>query len=370
MRITKISLGILSLPLVTPFQTALRRVEAIEDLVVRIEAENGTAGYGEAPPTAVITGETLPSIREAVATYLAPAILGQDLSAPEEIFARLDKAMAKNTSAKAALDIALYDLMGRLQGKPLWELLSVPGEEPKKELDTDLTISLGDVPQMVRDSLLAREQGFSILKVKVGRGGAADVERVRAIREAVGKDVVLRIDANQGWTPREAIETISAMEDALLSIELVEQPVSCHDYDGLRLVTGSTKTPILADESVFSFEDARRIVEDHAADMINIKLMKTGGIHEALRICDLAARNQISCMAGCMLESAVSVSAAVHLAAARSCITMCDLDGPALCAVNPFTGGPLYQGAKICPGTLPGIGLEGLPVQWQEVASL
>ena len=361
----------ISIPLRTPFKTALRTVDRINDLIVKVETEDGTCGYGEAPPTAVITGETLQSIEAAVRDYLAPAVAGCSLDEPEDIFARLDKAMAKNTSAKAAVDIAIYDLLARVKGVPLFRFLGA--EDPQQirtVLDTDLTISVNDVQTMVRDSILAVERGFKILKVKVGKGGETDVERVRQIRAAVGPDVSIRLDANQGWTPEEAIRTICMMEEAGLNLELVEQPVSCHDFKGLKAVTQKAGTPVLADESVFSYEDAVRIVEEHAADLINIKLMKTGGIHEALRICSLADRYGVKCMAGCMLESAVSVSGAVHLAAARSCVTMCDLDGPSLCSENPYTGGPVYDGPKIFLPELPGIGITQMPVKFEKIPGI
>lgn len=218
---------------------------------------------------------------------------------------------------------------------------------------------------MVRDSLLAVEKGFHVLKVKVGKGGAKDVERIREIRNAVGKDIVIRVDANQGWTREEAVSTITAMEDAGLGIELVEQPVSYHDFKGMQYVTAQVETPILADESVFSYEDAVRLMEEKGADLINIKLMKTGGIHEAVRICDAADQFGVKCMIGCMLESKVSVSAGVHLAAARSCVTMADLDGPSLCRIDPYEGGPVYEGPHIFLKEDNGIGITGVPVKFE-----
>ena len=221
--------------------------------------------------------------------------------------------------------------------------------------------------EMVRDSLLAVEKGFHVLKVKVGKGGAKDVERIREIRNAVGKDIVIRVDANQGWTREEAVSTITAMEDAGLGIELVEQPVSYHDFKGMQYVTAQVETPILADESVFSYEDAVRLMEEKGADLINIKLMKTGGIHEAVRICDAADQFGVKCMIGCMLESKVSVSAGVHLAAARSCVTMADLDGPSLCRIDPYEGGPVYEGPHIFLKEDNGIGITGVPVKFETI---
>lgn len=366
MKIKEIALGYIKIPLVTPFKTALRTVDCVNDLLVRVTAEDGTEGYGEAPPTAVITGDTKESIEAAIRGYIAPAIRGMELDDLEAVMQKMEQSIAKNTSAKAAVDIALYDLYAKTKGVPLFHLLGAP-EQRKERLETDLTISVNETAEMVRDSVSAVESGFRILKIKVGKGGAKDVERVREIRRAVGKDAVLRVDANQGWSREEAVRTIGGMEDAGLDVELVEQPVSCHDFKGMQYVTANVQTPILADESVFSYEDAVRLVEEHAADFINIKLMKTGGIHEALRICDLADKYQVKCMIGCMLESKVSVSAGAHLAAARSCITMADLDGPSLCKTDPYQGGPLFRGPEILLPKESGIGICGVPAEFTAV---
>ena len=363
MKLKEIAIGYIDIPLVTPFKTALRTVNSVNDLIVKVTAEDGTEGYGEAPPTAVITGDTKESIEAAIRYYIAPTIKGMDLEDLPDIMQKLEKCLAKNTTAKAAVDIALYDLYAKLQKKPLFRLLG----EKEPELVTDLTISVNETEEMVRDSLLAVEKGFHVLKVKVGKGGAKDVERIREIRNAVGKDIVIRVDANQGWTREEAVSTITAMEDAGLGIELVEQPVSYHDFKGMQYVTAQVETPILADESVFSYEDAVRLMEEKGADLINIKLMKTGGIHEAVRICDAADQFGVKCMIGCMLESKVSVSAGVHLAAARSCVTMADLDGPSLCRIDPYEGGPVYEGPQIFLKEDNGIGITGVPVKFETI---
>ena len=302
MKLKEIAIGYIEIPLVTPFKTALRTVNSVNDLIVKVTAEDGTEGYGEAPPTAVITGDTKESIEAAIRYYIAPSIIGMGLDDLPSIMAKMEKCLAKNTTAKAAVDIALYDLYAKLQKKPLFRLLGEKDPSAvKTELETDITISVNDTDEMVRDSVKAVGEGFRILKVKVGKGGEKDVERIREIRKAVGKDVVIRVDANQGWTREEAVSTITAMEDAGLGIELVEQPVSYHDFKGMQYVTAHVQTPILADESVFSYEDGVRVMEEYGADLVNIKLMKTGGIHEAVKICDAADRFGIKCMIGCML---------------------------------------------------------------------
>ncbi len=362
LRITDIQVGRLSLPLAHPFKTALRTVERLEDVVVRVVGENGLVGYGEAPPTAVITGDTIPSILCAIEEYIKPAIAGMDLMDLDAVMERLDGSMVHNTSPKAAVDMALYDLWGRTLGKPLYQLLG----GAKTAFETDLTISVNPVEEMVRDALEARGRGFSILKIKVGKDPALDVERIAAIRKAVGPAVKLRVDANQGWTAAESVSIIKAMEDKGLNIELVEQPVAARDFEGLKAVTAQVDTPILADEAVFSPADALHIIETHAADYLNIKLMKTGGIHNALKICEAAEKNGVKCLIGCMLESQIAVAAAAHLCAGQGIITMADLDGPSLCASPLMPGGPVFDGAMITMSGDPGIGIEAVEgAQWQ-----
>lgn len=360
MRITAIQVGRLSLPLAHPFKTALRTVDKLDDIVVRVVGENGLEGYGEAPPTAVITGDTKGSILCAIQDFIAPAIVGMDLMDLPAVMEKLNSCMVHNTTPKAAVDMALYDLWAKAQGKPLYQLLG----NAKTSFETDLTISVNPVEEMVRDSLEAVGRGFTTLKIKVGKEGTADVERIAAIRQAVGPNVKLRVDANQGWTAAQSVAIIKAMEDKGLDIELVEQPVPAHDIAGLKFVTGEVDTPILADEAVFSPTDAANLIAIHAADYINIKLMKTGGIWNALKICELAKRHGVKCMIGCMLESQVSVAAAAHLCASQEVIAMADLDGPSLCATDPFPGGPVFDGPTISMSADPGVGVQ-FSADWQ-----
>ena len=360
MKIKDIKTGIIKIPLVTPFKTALRTVESVEDLIVCIETDTGEVGYGEAPATAVITGDTLGSVKAAIKDFIAPVLSGMEIEDMDGIQLKLHSCILKNTSAKAAVDMALYDLYSQNLNAPLYKVLG----GNSKEIETDLTISVNDIPQMVADSLKAIEKGFSILKVKVGKEGLKDVERIAAIREAVGNNIRIRVDANQGWSAKDAVRIISKMEDMGLMVDLVEQPVRAHDFEGMKYVTAHTYTRILADESVFSPEDAIRICDERAADMMNIKLMKTGGIYEALKICAIAEIYQIECMVGCMLESKIAVSAAAHLAAAKHIITAVDLDGPSLCKTDPYEGGPVFENARIIMNETPGIGICRMPVDF------
>ncbi len=356
MKITDIRIGEISVPLKTPFKTALRTVNSVEDIIVEVHTDTGNIGYGEAPPTGVITGDTKGSIIGALNDHIKKNIIGMDIENFEEIMIKLDKCIVKNNSAKAAVDIALYDLYGQMLNAPIYKILG----GYRNEIITDITISVNDPEEMARDSIDAIRRGFKTLKIKVGKDAATDIQRMKAIRDAVGYDVQLRIDANQGWKPKEAVIALRKMEDEGLDIEFVEQPVEAHDIDGLKFVTDNISIPVLADESVFSPMDALKILQKRAADFVNIKLMKTGGIYNALKICSVAEIYGVECMIGCMLEAKVSVNAAVHLAAAKSIITKIDLDGPVLCSEDPVLGGSVFDEYKITLNNDPGFGIKGI----------
>ena len=361
MKIIAIETALVAIPLKRPFITALRRVDAVRDVLVRVRTED-MEGFGEAPPTAVITGDTLGSILCAVHDYIRPALVGMDLADFPAIMEKLDACLVHNNSAKAAVDMALYDLLGKSRGKPLYRLLGCA----RARLETDLTLSLRDPETMATDARAAVAEGFRSLKIKVGVEPAVDLARVKAVRRAAGADVALRVDANQGWDADSAIATIRAMEDAGLNLELVEQPVPSWDFEGMARVTRAVDTPILADESVFSPRDAQRLLDMGGCDLVNIKLMKACGLHGAVQIADLARSHGVEVLMGCMLESKVAVSAAAHFAAGCDVVTRCDLDGPSLCAEDPYEGGPLFEGPRITMTEAPGLGITALPaLSWE-----
>lgn len=353
MKIKDIRLGRLSVSLKKPFKTALRTAFEVTTNVVVVETDGGLMGYGEAPPTAVITGDTNGAIRGAVEERLRPLLAGRDADDLNGLLDTVDSALVGNSSAKAAVDIALHDLRGKMLNRPLYSLLGGAA----KTMETDYTISVNDPDTMVKDSLEAVREGYSALKIKVGTDSALDMIRLREIRSAVGGDVLLRADANQGWTAKEAVRIIRFYEDEGLGIELVEQPVPARDFQGLKYVTDSVDTLILADESVFSPRDAFEILSMRAADLVNIKLMKTGGIRNALAICAMASACGVECMIGAMMETKISVTAAAHLASATPIITRADLDPPILCASDPVEGGAVYSGPKITLSGGPGLGI-------------
>ena len=356
MKITAVRLGQIAVPLRVPFKTALRTVDSVRDVVVEIDTDTGEKGFGEAPPTGVITGDTTGAIIGAIQDHIAGKLIGRDVDEFEDVIQEVQKAVVHNTSAKAAVDMALYDLYGQLYHIPVYKLLG----GARRTIVTDITISVNPPEQMAEDAVDAVKRGYDTIKVKVGVNPSLDVERLLAIRRATGPDVRIRIDANQAWTPKQAVRILDQMEERGIGLELVEQPVKAADFDGLKYVTDRSPVPVLADEAVFSPEDALRIMQYHAADMVNIKLMKCGGLYNAQKIISAAEVYGCECMLVCMLEAKISVNAAVELACAKKVITKIDLDGPVLCSEDPILGGAVFREKEITVSDEPGSGIRGI----------
>ncbi|KMY54173.1 mandelate racemase [Bacillus sp. FJAT-27231] len=353
MYINKLKVSIEKLPLVKPFKTALRTAQDIDNIFVMLELENGVIGMGAAAPTVAITGDSTEGIAGVIEHVIAPQLIGQKITQLNLLSQLIQQSCVGNTSAKAAVEIAVYDAACRYWKIPLFELLG--GQT--NQLRNDMTVSIGDKEEMVSDALKIIEDGFSILKIKAGKDWEKDVERISAIREAVGDKIVLRIDANQGWSVSQAIQIIRELEDRKLNIELVEQPVKAYNIAGLKEIKRSVRTPIMADESLFSPIDAMKLLSEQAVDYLNIKLMKTGGIRRALQIADMAEAAEVECMIGSMMESIVSVSAAIHLAAAHPNITKIDLDAPLWIKQENFEG-ISYEEDLIKLGNEAGLGIK------------
>lgn len=365
MQIKRIEIGKVKIPLRKPFITALRRVDFAEDIIIKIITDTGNTGFGNAPPTAVITGDSQDSIISAISQVIAPQLINKDVSELETICKIIDKSMLHNSSAKAAIDIAIYDLFAQMCKLPLYKLLG----NYRKQITSDLTISLREPEIMAQDALDAVKRGYLDLKIKVGNDAILDFKRVETIRNAVGKDINIRLDANQGWRPKEAVRLIRQFEDKNLNIELIEQPVIAHDIMGLKFVTENVDTPIMADESAFGTHEVFSLLAQRACDLINIKLMKAGGVHNALKIADMANICGVECMMGCMLESKVGITASASLAGGKSIITRSDLDAADLLAIDPIVGGISYDKNTIILNETPGLGITEIK-DWQFINAI
>jgi L-alanine-DL-glutamate epimerase-like enolase superfamily enzyme len=336
-------------PLLRPFVTSRRRTTEVASVVCEVQVEvDGirAVGQGSAAETVAVTGEDATSIQEAINGPVRTALSAAGADGLTGFSARIGSALPGATSAKAAVDVALHDAVARATGVSLAELLGAPaGTVDSFTIEDDMTVSLED-PQVI----------------KLGSDVEEDRRRLDAVLDAV-PGARLRLDANQGWEVDQAIEILHRLERDGLPIDLVEQPVDRRDLTGMAQVRAAVGIPVMADESLWSPEDARRIVELGAADLLNIKLAKTGGLPAALAIADIAQEAGLACMIGAMMEPRISITAAAHLAAAHPAITLADLDSPQWFATSEPAGGYTEEDGWIRLSGGPGLGLEQLPAE-------
>jgi L-Ala-D/L-Glu epimerase len=326
----------LDLKLTTPFRISRGVQNISQGVIVEVKHDDYT-GYGEAAPSEYY-GESVETVFACVTLFAGN--LGDDPFAIEDILARLDRIIRLHPSAKAAVDMALYDIMGKMLNMPVYKLL---GLNPARTPRTSFTIGIDTPAQMAKKALLARD--YPILKIKVGT--RHDLEILKAIRDV--SSATIRVDANAAWTPKEAIKTINAL--APYNIEFVEQPVPSHDLSGLKLIRDNVPVPIIADESCVTYEDIPRIVD--CVDGINIKLMKCGGMRHALKMIHAARVHNLRIMLGCMIESSLAITAAAHL---TPLVDYADLDGNLLIDNDPYLGVTVENGKLILPDR-PGLGV-------------
>jgi L-Ala-D/L-Glu epimerase / N-acetyl-D-glutamate racemase len=351
----KIATHLVSAPLHTPFVTALRTATHADSLLVEI-SDGELSGWGEAPQVWKVTGDSLAGSQACVEGPITAALDGLGPDDLTEALRRVQNAAAGNFGAKAAVDIALHDLAARRRGQTLHGFLGSTVDVVR----TDVTLSVGDADALAAAGKDRIADGFDVLKVKVGTDAKADVERVRRVREAIGPGPLLRLDANQGWSRRDAVTAIRALEDC--DIELVEQPVAAADLEGMAWVTDRVGTPILADESVYGVRDLVNVIRHGAADMVNVKLAKCGGLAPARTLLELARAHGIRTIVGSMMESHVGVGAAAALVSAYPTSAVNDLDAAWWLREAPVAGGIRYEGSLIHLPSTPGLGVTGLTV--------
>jgi L-alanine-DL-glutamate epimerase-like enolase superfamily enzyme len=365
-KVEQITCERLSVPLHTEFVTALRHTHTIETAVVTVTDSDGVTGWGEAPQAWQVTGESAAGAQACVLGPLRDVVVGaalpDDPDAPDDtedlaaLARSVSAAVARNFGAKSAVDVALHDLVARRRGVSLPVLLG----GTTHRVATDVTIAAGDPEALGRAAAERVAEGFAVLKLKVGTDAATDVARVRAVREEVGRDVRIRLDANQGWTPEEAVRVVTALEDAALDVELVEQPVEAADLHGLGWVRSRVDTPVMADESVYGLGDLTEVIRRRAADLVNVKLAKCGGLSTARALLKLAREQGLGTMVGSMMETHIGVGAAASLAAALGTSVTSDLDAAWWARASPVVGGLRYDGATVVLPDSPGLGIEGL----------
>lgn len=337
LKITEIVLYKFSIPLIEPFVTSLGTDVSADNVVVRISSNAGITGFGECSPYMPINGESQETCF-VVGQYFARALKGKNPLEIEAAVSLMDDIIYGNTCIKSAFDMALYDIASRHAGVPLYHFL---GGNRNKTIVTDYTVSLGDPNAMAADALRILQQGYPAIKVKLGKDGVKDVERIKAIRAAVGMDIPVRIDANQGWSVPEAIATLQQL--AAYNIEHCEEPIARWNFMQLPVVSSHSPIPIMADESCGDEHDAERLIALRACAYINVKLCKTGGLLKALRIARLAEAGGIKLQVGAMIESRLGMTAFAHYALCSDSIVHYDFDTALMFSEDPVTGGIVYR---------------------------
>jgi L-alanine-DL-glutamate epimerase-like enolase superfamily enzyme len=356
MKITAIEAGAVTLKLSEPYTIAYETVEVAENVFVRIETDGDLVGFGCAAPDMEVTGESSDSLVAAMRDVVEPALRRSDPLRHSMLMERLRNPLARQPSARAAVDMALFDILGKQAQLPLWKLLG----GFRDRIKTSVTIGISSTDATVSKAQRWVAEGFGCLKIKGGIDVESDVERCLAVRRAVGDKVELRFDANQGYSVADSLDFVHRAASARL--ELIEQPTAKGEPDFLGRVTAGVPIPVMADESLMSLRDAYRLARRNLVDMVNIKLMKVGGIAEALHINSVARSAGLEVMVGCMDESALAIAAGLHFALARPNVAYADLDGHLALVNDPARRAVTCRSGYLFPTGRPGIGFDEIGI--------
>lgn len=338
------------MPIRQPYTIAYETVERAENVFLRLETAGGVSGFGCAAPDRVVTGETPGSVLAALRGPVEETVVGADPMLRGRILHRLQELRSDHPAALAAVDMALHDLLGRVAGLPLWQVLG----GVRDRMPTSVTVGILPEAETVERSRHLVALGFRCLKLKGGRDPEEDAARVLMVRESVGDEVELRFDANQGFTVEEALAFVEATREA--GLELLEQPTPRAELDELTRVTRGAEIPVMADESLMSLRDAFRLARHGMVDMVNVKLMKVGGLAEALHVNSVARAAGLEVMVGCMDEAGLAIAAGLHFALARTNVHYADLDGHLDLEGDPSSGAVILRDGVLFPRDEPGLG--------------
>lgn len=360
MKITRIE----TIPVLVPLkpELAIRFSGGVHDaspfLLVKVHTDAGIVGLGEASCTPLWSGEDHWTAKHFIDTILAPALIGMDPRAIEQIAAAMDCVLAGNVFTKSALQMACWDIWGKEAGLPVYRLL---GGRERDRLELKFSVSGAEPARAAEIAAWAVSQGFQTVKVKVGGGMRADIDRVRAVRAAVGADIRIGVDANGGWSVPDAIHTIRLLEEDC-GIAFAEQPVSPLDPDSMAQVRRAARVPIVADESVFDLGQARVAAREGVADVFSLYVGKGGGIEGARRMAVVAESVGLSCTVGSNLELGVASAAMIHFALATRAVdparVPCDIIGPLYYGTDLLQEPLPIRNGFAYPLERPGLGVE------------
>lgn len=352
MKITRVETWTVPVAQEIPYAVAYATFEKTTLVFLRIETDMGLVGYGSASCDADVTGETPETVRAALDDIAAPSLRGASPLLHTAILRELKRSFGRQPSALAAVDMALYDILGKFVGLPLWKVLG----GFRDWIPTSVTIGILPEAETLSSARKWVAQGFACLKLKGGLDVESDVGRVLRVREEVGPDVELRFDANQGYTVEQALQF--ARETQPARIAFLEQPTAAAEPALLGRVRQAGILPVMADESLLGLEDAFVLAKHELADLLNVKLMKVGGIAEALEIEAVARAAGLAVMVGCLDESALGIAAGLHYALARPATAYADLDGHLGLGGDPACPALALQNGVLFPPDKPGLGVE------------
>jgi L-alanine-DL-glutamate epimerase-like enolase superfamily enzyme len=354
MKIESVECYFRSMKLSEPYSIAYETVDRCENVFIHISTDNGHTGWGCAAPDLHVTGESGTDVLHSFNKVIDPFLKGKEVFQYAFIMETLKELIPDKPAARAMVDMALFDMMAQKAGVPLFKFLG----GYRKSIATSITIGIMPVKQTLAFARLYLKKGFRILKIKGGKDVLEDIERINRLREVVGRHVVIRFDANQGYTLQDSLDFLEGTKKT--NIELLEQPTQKKDIESLKQLTRRSSVPVMADESLLSLNDVFCLSKEQGTDLINIKLMKTGGILEAMHINSVARAAGIGAMVGCMDESSLGIAAGLHFALSRPNIQYADLDGHLDLVDDPFEGMLRIEDGELIPPGSAGIGWTGL----------